>query len=232
MSSYLLKIVCFICIVVSIASKPLIKPELSYIDQFKEIAINEMRRTGIPASIKLAQGLTESMAGRSELAIQANNHFGIKCKSNWDGETYHYKDDDLDEAGQLIHSCFRKYTAAEESFIDHSIFLTGRSRYRALFSFHKSDYISWARGLQNCGYATDPLYANKLIETIEKYKLYVFDQEDNADNQERIEITNSKINVPERPAVIIVSQESSSKGLKSNSKKKSQLRRKLSKAKM
>ena len=146
-----------------------------YIYQFSEIAKSESARTGIPASIKLAQGLFESSAGKSGLAIQANNHFGIKCINDWTGLTYFYKDDDLDSTGTLMHSCFRQYNNPEESYIDHSSFLTQRSRYKGLFSIDKKDYISWAVGLKNCGYATDPNYSNKLIKTIEKYELYELD---------------------------------------------------------
>lgn len=97
-----------------------------YIEQFKFLAISEMDRSGIPASIKMAQGLLESMAGRSELAIQANNHFGIKCKNNWNGETYQYEDDDYNASGQLIASCFRSYSSAIDSYKDHSDFLMNR----------------------------------------------------------------------------------------------------------
>lgn len=216
------------------ATVPSIKPELGYIDQYKYIAISEMKRTGIPASIKLAQGLMESMSGRSELAINANNHFGIKCKNSWEGETYQYKDDDVDEKGEIIHSCFRKYTAAEESYIDHSEFLTGRKRYKLLFDFDKTDYLSWARGLQNCGYATDPLYAEKLIVAIEKYQLYLFDQLDASELTGRNMITENKIELPERPREVQLVKQNTTKGSfseksrKQHSRKKSRKLRKIS----
>ncbi|HRI32372.1 MAG TPA: glucosaminidase domain-containing protein, partial [Saprospiraceae bacterium] len=129
-----------------------------YMEQYKYMAISEMNRSGIPASIKLAQGILESQAGRSELAVNANNHFGIKCKSNWSGETYQYKDDDLDENGELIHSCFRMYGSGEQSYIDHTDFILNRPRYKSLFSLPKNDYKAWAMGLKKCGYATDPNY--------------------------------------------------------------------------
>ena len=96
---------------------------------------------------------------------------GIKCKSNWSGETYQYKDDDLDENGELIHSCFRMYGSGEQSYIDHTDFILNRSRYKSLFSLPKNDYKGWAMGLKKCGYATDPNYATRIIETVEKYNL-------------------------------------------------------------
>jgi len=148
-----------------------------YMDRFKNIAMEEMKRSGIPASIKMAQGIMESMAGRSELAVNANNHFGIKCKANWQGGTYLYVDDDRDSSGNLVQSCFRLYQSPEDSYYDHSEFLKNRSRYKSLFSLPAHDYQGWANGLKRAGYATDPNYATKLIQTIEKYNLYVLDQE-------------------------------------------------------
>ena len=148
-----------------------------YMDRYKFIAKEEMKRAGIPASIKMAQGIMESMAGRSELAVNANNHFGIKCKSNWPGQTYFYKDDDYDTSGNLVESCFRLYPSPEESYFDHSEFLRNRSRYKSLFDLSISDYKGWAQGLKKCGYATDPMYAMKLVQTIEKYNLDFLDQE-------------------------------------------------------
>lgn len=152
----------------------------NYIDSYKDIAISEMNRTGIPASIKLAQGILESDLGRSLLAVKANNHFGIKCGSQWTGDTYFKVDDDTDEDGFLIESCFRSYIHAEESYIAHSDFLGDpkkSSRYGFLFDFGSTDYVSWANGLRFSGYATDPAYPEKLINIIEKYKLYEFDSE-------------------------------------------------------
>ena len=145
-------------------------PHLSYIEQYAPLAIAEMQRTGVPASITLAQALVESGAGRSPLAVQANNHFGIKCHEEWDGETF-YKDDDSAK------ECFRAYASAEESYRAHSDFLRSRERYQSLFDLEPTDYKAWAKGLKKAGYATDARYANKLIESIEDFQLYRYDQE-------------------------------------------------------
>lgn len=142
-----------------------------YIETYKYLAIDEMHRTGIPASIILAQAIVESNAGTSALATEANNHFGIKCKHYWRGETYYQKDDDRDRNGRLVDSCFRKYADIEASYIDHSDFLMHTPHYRELFRHHRTDYESWARGLKSCGYATDPGYAEKIIQTINTYNL-------------------------------------------------------------
>ena len=150
----------------------------SYINSFKDIAIAEMHRSGIPASIKLAQGLLESNWGRSELAKVANNHFGIKCGGAWDGGTFYKKDDDRNKHGKLIPSCFRAFPNAESSYIAHSEFLTNRgrdSRYHFLFDYDLTDYKSWAKGLLKAGYATDKKYPKKLIQIIEKYNLSQYD---------------------------------------------------------
>jgi len=152
-------------------------PRINYITTYKRIAIDEMQRTGIPASIKLAQGLLESGAGKSVLAINANNHFGIKCGGSWEGGTYFREDDDRDKNGKLIQSCFRQFESASQSYIAHSHFLTNQRRYSALFELAKSDYHGWAKGLRRAGYATDKAYANKLIKIIEEYQLYLFDSE-------------------------------------------------------
>ena len=139
-----------------------------YVDQYKDIAIEQMKRYHIPASITLAQGLLESGAGRSELTRNSNNHFGIKCNNGWTGRrTYH--DDDA------RNDCFRVYDNAYESYEDHSKFLTGNQRYRSLFSLKTTDYRGWAKGLKAAGYATNPIYAEKLIEIIQLYKLYQYD---------------------------------------------------------
>ncbi len=141
---------------------------LEYIDTYKKIAIRHQQEYGIPASITLAQGLLESRAGRSRLATQGNNHFGIKCHKNlWDGDVI-YADDDR------RHECFRKYGSAEESFEDHARFLK-KKRYAPLFKLKVTDYKKWAKTLRECGYATDKRYADKLIELIETYELYKFD---------------------------------------------------------
>lgn len=142
----------------------------AYIEQFKEVAKDNMRQHGIPASITLAQGILESGAGNGRLAKEANNHFGIKCHTNWTGETITHDDDALQE-------CFRKYRHASESFKDHSQFLTSRTRYNSLFKLTKDDYKGWAKGLRQAGYATDPGYPDKLIGIIERYELYKYDDE-------------------------------------------------------
>lgn len=140
-----------------------------YIEKYKEIAIKEMKRTGIPASITLAQGLLESGNGNSSLVKEANNHFGIKCHSGWEGKTYLKDDDEKND-------CFRKYDSDSESFKDHSEFLSTRSRYAFLFEYESTDYKSWAYGLKQAGYATNPKYPELLISLIEKYQLYQYDQ--------------------------------------------------------
>ncbi|MCB0703782.1 MAG: LysM peptidoglycan-binding domain-containing protein [Saprospiraceae bacterium] len=152
--------------------------QLQYIERYKDIAIMEMDRAGIPASIKLAQGLLESAAGTSYLATSANNHFGVKCGNNWDGKTIYRKDDDYDEHGELQKSCFRVYKSAEDSYIAHSEFLRDpfkEYRYGFLFRIDPSDYVSWARGLKKSGYATSATYDKKLISIIERYDLHRYD---------------------------------------------------------
>ncbi|MBL7472883.1 glucosaminidase domain-containing protein [Robertkochia sediminum] len=139
-----------------------------YIDQFDEIAMDQMKEFGIPASITLAQGILESGAGRGDLVRRANNHFGIKCHKGWTGPSVRHDDDKRNE-------CFRKYRHPEASYADHSRFLTGRSRYAFLFDLDKDDYKGWAKGLKKAGYATDPKYPNKLISIIERYGLYKYD---------------------------------------------------------
>jgi Mannosyl-glycoprotein endo-beta-N-acetylglucosaminidase len=148
----------------------------NYVSQYKDLAIEEQLRTGIPASIKLSMGLLESSFGQSRLATEANNHFGIKWWSATDGSAFvEAMDDDKDENGKPKNSKFVKFGSAEESYRKHSEFLLTRSRYRALFSFDRSDYRSWATGLKACGYATAPDYAEKLIKLIEKYNLSQYD---------------------------------------------------------
>ena len=138
-----------------------------YINRYKDIAIEQMMKHHIPASITLAQGLLESGAGKSLLTVSSNNHFGIKCHNEWTGRRF-YKDDDIKD------DCFRVYDNARESFEDHSKFLL-RPRYQSLFSLKTTDYKGWARGLKACGYATNPQYADKLIGLIELYGLYEYD---------------------------------------------------------
>ncbi|MFN8287353.1 MAG: glucosaminidase domain-containing protein [Chitinophagales bacterium] len=142
---------------------------LDYIEQYKQVAIEEMIRTKIPASITLAQGILETGAGSSPLSKQANNHFGIKCKEEWQGKKYYHDDD-------LPNECFRVYDSARESYADHSDFLLTRPRYAPLFQLPVNDYKSWAYGLKSAGYATNPQYASILIDYIEDYQLAQYDQ--------------------------------------------------------
>ncbi len=135
-----------------------------YINTYKMIAIEEMKRTGVPAAIKLAQGIHETAAGTSQLVLNSNNHFGIKCKSNWTGESVRHDDDARAE-------CFRKYPSAENSYKDHSDFLKNSQRYASLFLLAPTDYEGWANGLKKAGYATNPKYPLALIKLIEDYDL-------------------------------------------------------------
>ena len=153
---------------------------LSYIETYSHLAISEMGRTGIPASIKLAQAILESNAGQSELARKANNHFGIKCGSSWTGKTVYRKDDDRDRFGNLKKSCFRSYKEVIDSYIAHSEFLMNENksnRYGFLFELKSDDYKGWAKGLKKAGYATNPKYDKLLIKIIEDYDLARFDRE-------------------------------------------------------
>ena len=140
----------------------------SYIKTYKDLAINEMHRYNIPASITLAQGILESGSGTSVLAIESNNHFGIKCHVKWTGLKIYHDDDKKQE-------CFRKYDNPEYSYRDHSLFLSNRGRYSFLFDLKKDDYKQWAKGLKKAGYATDPKYPQKLIDLIQRYQLYKYD---------------------------------------------------------
>ncbi|MEM9261275.1 MAG: glucosaminidase domain-containing protein, partial [Bacteroidota bacterium] len=149
-----------------------------YIKRYKDIAIREMERSGVPASIKLAQGILESDSGKSRLASAANNHFGIKCGSQWKGEEYYKRDDDYDDNGQLIKSCFRKYRNPDASYVAHSEFLRDPAksfRYGFLFRLDPTDYRGWAEGLRRAGYATNPRYPQLLISIIERYNLQQYD---------------------------------------------------------
>ena len=138
-----------------------------YVKYYSNIAMDEMIQFGIPASITLAQGILESGAGKGRLAVQANNHFGIKCH-DWDGKKIYHDDDEKQE-------CFRKYDNPEYSYRDHSLFLSNRGRYSFLFDLKRDDYKQWAKGLKKAGYATDPKYSQKLIDLIERYQLYKYD---------------------------------------------------------
>ena len=139
-----------------------------YIKKYRELAVEEMKKYHIPASITLAQGLLESGAGQSTLARKSNNHFGIKCGGDWNGKTVSHDDDARGE-------CFRAYKHPKDSYEDHSKFLAGRPRYASLFKLKITDYKGWARGLKKAGYATNPRYADQLIGIIELYELYKYD---------------------------------------------------------
>lgn len=158
--------------------------QLSWMKSFKQdyleihasLAVKESIRYGIPASIKLAQSIIETNWGTSDLATKANNYFGIKCKENWEGNTFMHVDDDRNASGALIPSCFRAYPSVLESWEDHSRFLKYRRFYVELFKLEQDDYIGWAKGLKKAGYATDPKYDEKLINIIEQYDLYKYDK--------------------------------------------------------
>ena len=157
----------------------------SYVAQWAPTAVREMYRSGVPASITLAQGILESRYGLSTLAADGNNHFGIKCHKDWTGKKQYYDDDEKGE-------CFRVYDTAEESFMDHSDFLRYRDRYKFLFEFETTDYKSWAYGLKKAGYATDPGYPGKLIKYIEDYKLYEYDKMTLEDAEKEYEEVEAK----------------------------------------
>lgn len=176
-----------------------------YVEKWAPTAVSEMYRTGVPASITLAQGLLESGAGRSSLSTEGNNHFGIKCHG-WEGEKVYYDDDRKGE-------CFRKYKTAEESFADHSNFLRYQKRYQSLFDLQTDDYKGWAAGLKAAGYATDPGYAGKLIDLIETYGLSKYDnmspsnlQSDGRTSSSRTTVSRSprtqEKRIPESPTVL------------------------------
>jgi len=158
-----LLIIVITCLAVLTARAQRVTAE-QYIDQYKDIAISEMKRMGVPAAITLAQGLLETESGNSVLVKKSNNHFGIKCKSTWTGDTVSHDDDANGE-------CFRAYKTPEESYRDHSNFLRGNKRYASLFSLEVADYKGWAYGLKRAGYATNPRYPEILIKNIEQYNL-------------------------------------------------------------
>jgi hypothetical protein len=167
----------------------------TYIAKYSPLAMAEMERSGIPASIKLAQALIESECGRSPLAAKANNHFGIKCGTTWAGGTYFKHDDDIDSTGTIIESCFRAYPSVEESFKAHTDFLKDPkkvNRYGFLFTLPSHDYSAWARGLKDAGYASDPTYPEKLIRVIEKYNLTQYDKV--AIQSDVVNVLNTKTN--------------------------------------
>jgi len=159
----------FFCILLTAVLSRAQSVQEQYIEKYAPVAVAEMHRSGVPASITLAQGLLESGSGRSTLATKGNNHFGIKCHSNWKGATIRADDDRRNE-------CFRSYKSADESFRDHSDFLRYSDRYKFLFDLERTDYKGWAYGLKQAGYATDPTYASKLIKYIEDNNLSRFDE--------------------------------------------------------
>ena len=169
----------FIICVLPLSSQNVTK---EYIDRYKDFAIAEMSMYSIPASITLAQAILESGNGKSRLAKEANNHFGIKCHSNWNGKKVYADDDEKQE-------CFRKYSSVKESYRDHSLFLADRDRYAFLFEYKTSDYKSWARGLKKAGYATNPKYPSLLINLIERYNLNMYDER--LENDKRIFFANT-----------------------------------------
>jgi len=158
----------FICAIATLYSQTTNQKYQTYIEQYRDIAIEQMQKWKVPASITLAQGLLESAAGQSSLATQGNNHFGIKCHG-WSGATI-YRDDDR------RNECFRAYKSAYDSFEDHSRFLATGQRYKSLFSLRLTDYKGWARGLKAAGYATNPSYAQSLIDIIERFNLSQYDR--------------------------------------------------------
>lgn len=195
----------------------------AYIEKYKAIAVQQMNQYGIPASIILAQGCLESGDGNSTLAINGNNHFGIKCH-NWNGDSILHDDDDIGE-------CFRKYKSAEESFRDHSEFLRKGVRYSSLFQLGHTDYKNWAFGLKAAGYATNPKYAQLLIDAIEKNKLYIFDTlqvndvlADNVAIPSKYEDNNkSYSNKSDEPEQMVIS----SRKLKRMERRKARLQRRM-----
>lgn len=177
---------------------------LDYINDYKELAMQEMIRTGVPASIKLAQGIHETDAGNSVLVKKSNNHFGIKCKSNWTGMKVRHTDD-------APHECFRKYSSPEDSYRDHSDFLKTSQRYASLFTLNPEDYEKWAWGLKKAGYATNPKYPQILIRLVEEYNLQEYSliamgkmkREDESLAKNNSETEESEIAVSVIPAVLI-----------------------------
>ncbi|OJU38280.1 MAG: N-acetylmuramoyl-L-alanine amidase [Bacteroidales bacterium 45-6] len=186
---YALSAFVLFCFVGFAAAPKRLKIYEEYIEKYKDVARKHQAKYKIPSSITLAQGLLESGAGKSDLAIKSNNHFGIKCHNDWKGATVIAKDDKPDD-------CFRKYDRVEDSYEDHSLFITQKPRYRKLFDLQITDYKGWATGLQTAGYATDKAYANKLIKVIEDYELFVYDVSSGK---------NKKHTTKEQPQVLLYS---------------------------
>ena len=170
-----------------------------YVNTYKDAAIAEMKRSGVPASITLSQGILETESGNSSLVKSSNNHFGIKCKSDWTGESVRYTDDAVNE-------CFRKYPSAAESYKDHSEFLKKNSRYASLFELAKNDYKGWAYGLKKAGYATNPKYPQLLISNIEKYNLQQYDAGNSFITSEDVVVKSDTDNVTHTAIVDAVAQ--------------------------
>ena len=182
---------------------------IKYIEQYAALAVKEMERTGVPASIKIAQGIHETNAGKSDLVLQSNNHFGIKCKSNWTGEKVYHNDDEEGE-------CFRKYDNATASYLDHSDYLKSQPRYAFLFDYDANDYAAWAWGLKKAGYATNPIYAQTLIKYIEAYHLNELNKF--AENEEDQDLKNYLETIRNRPLDIV---ENSNKSIEPEEKYRS-----------
>ena len=167
---------------------------VKYIEQYAALAVKEMERTGVPASIKIAQGIHETNAGKSDLVLQSNNHFGIKCKSSWTGDKVYHNDDEEGE-------CFRKYEDAKASYLDHSDYLKSQPRYAFLFDYDANDYAAWAWGLKKAGYATNPIYAQTLIKYIEAYQLNELNKF--AENEEEAALETFLDKIRTRPLAIV-----------------------------
>jgi len=182
---------------------------IKYIEQYAALAVKEMERTGVPASIKIAQGIHETNAGKSDLVLKSNNHFGIKCKSNWTGEKVYHNDDEEGE-------CFRKYDNATASYLDHSDYLKSQPRYAFLFDYDANDYAAWAWGLKKAGYATNPIYAQTLIKYIEAYHLNELNKF--AENEEDQDLKNYLETIRNRPLDIV---ENSNKSIEPEEKYRS-----------
>jgi len=197
-----------------------------YIETYAPLAIKEMSRTGFPASIKIAQGIHESGAGKSNLVSRSNNHFGIKCKSSWEGDKVYHDDDAEGE-------CFRKYESAEDSYLDHSDYLKSQSRYAFLFEYDADDHTSWAWGLKKAGYATSPVYAETIIKYVETYQLNELNQyaeadEEEIDLSEYFSMVRSNLPASTTSAPVLASKsgpnnafEEAEKSIRSNNTKKS-----------
>ena len=196
MKNFFTVVVLTLCLCAVSAASASKTPQEAYINKYSVLAVQEMYRSGVPASITLAQGMLESGNGLSELALKGNNHFGIKCHNNWTGGRIYHDDDAKGE-------CFRKYKDPELSYRDHSDFLRYRDRYKFLFDLEITDYKGWAHGLKKAGYATDPSYPSKLIKLIETYRLYEYDVKP----AEQVQVTPPKSpHIIEQPQKISESQ--------------------------